>query len=93
MKETLWTISYDIADDKKRHKACEILKDFGVHVQKSVFECHLSEKELKSLIRLLTPLIDPKNDSLRFYPVCEKCRRRIKTFGKIFAKRHPYLVV
>ena len=34
-------VTYDIKDDKKRNKVCNILKDYGNRVQYSVFECYL----------------------------------------------------
>jgi CRISPR-associated protein Cas2 len=74
-------ISYDIKDDKKRTQVCNILKDFGNHVQYSVFECELQEKEYNKMLSKVLPLIDESKDSLRIYILCESCKKKIKVYG------------
>ena len=39
-----YIVSYDISNDKKRTKMLRLLKNYGVRVQKSVFECLISER-------------------------------------------------
>lgn len=74
-------ISYDIKDDKKRTQVCNILKDFGNHVQYSVFECELQEKEYNKMLSKVLPLIDESKDSLRIYALCESCKKKIRVYG------------
>jgi CRISPR/Cas system-associated endoribonuclease Cas2 len=45
----LIVVSYDIPDDRRRLRLAHALKDFGVRVQYSVFECHLEPDGLDSL--------------------------------------------
>ena len=42
-------IVYDIEKNSKRTKVSKILEQYGNRVQKSVFECHLSNKETDEL--------------------------------------------
>jgi len=45
----------------------KILKGYGFHVQKSVFECLLSSHQLQTLIQRLQKWVNPKEDSVRIY--------------------------
>lgn len=76
-----FVISYDIKDDKRRTKVCNVLKDFGNHVQYSVFECELKEKDYNKMLSKILPLIDKNSDSLRIYSLCETCKKKITVYG------------
>ncbi len=69
----VYIVSYDIAEDKKRNKACRLLKDYGRRVQYSVFECRLSLDELLELLKRVAPLLTGARDSLRVYGLCHSC--------------------
>lgn len=51
-----YAIVYDIASDNERSKVGKVLKDFGLRVQKSVFECRLNKKGKIDLIEKLERL-------------------------------------
>ena len=63
----LVVIVYDIIDNKRRNKISKKLLSYGNRVQKSVFECLLSMKKYKKLIKELPKFIDEKEDFLRIY--------------------------
>lgn len=63
----LFVITYDIEDSGRRTKVANTLKGYGERVQLSVFECWLNTGELNVLKERLQKLIDPDNDSVRFY--------------------------
>lgn len=78
-------ISYDIENDKLRAKIAKILEGHGERVQYSVFECHLSEKQLQALekrIRAFLPRV-PEDTlfTVRFYRLCMACEQRITIVG------------
>ncbi|MCB0227265.1 MAG: CRISPR-associated endonuclease Cas2, partial [Anaerolineae bacterium] len=52
-------VSYDIPDDRRRTKVMKALKDFGRHVQYSVFECEIRREDFKRLRERLKPLLNP----------------------------------
>lgn len=60
----------------------KLLKGYGFHVQKSVFECILSEPKLKKLLELLEEKIDPATDSIRVYQLCNDCNKTILVYGQ-----------
>lgn len=75
-------VSYDIPEDKRRAKVLKALKNFGLHVQYSVFECHLNAAEYKRLRQTLNPLIDRHRDNVRFYVLCEEDVKKRKVWGR-----------
>jgi CRISPR/Cas system-associated endoribonuclease Cas2 len=48
------------------------VRDFGVAIQFSVFKAELDQKRLEQLMTLLKPLINPRVDSINFYPMNAK---------------------
>ena len=60
-------IIYDIIDDKKRNRMAKFLESYGVRVQKSAFEAHLTKKHFEEMFRRATKIIDATKDSLRVY--------------------------
>jgi CRISPR-associated protein Cas2 len=76
-----FVISYDIPDDKRRTKVCKLLKNFGLHVQYSVFECDLKIKEYQQLRKRLKALVNKKEDDVRFYFLCNACLPKTVVIG------------
>ena len=62
-------------------KAC---RDYGQRVQLSVFECDLDPALWVRLRARLIDLIDPEQDSLRFYVLGREGRRRSADSGGLF---------
>ena len=77
----LYVILYDISDDTRRRRVHEALKDFGIRVQFSVFECDLDAKGMQELIDRIDFEIG-ENDSCRIYRQCESCRPVVKIIGR-----------
>ncbi|HEC32104.1 MAG: CRISPR-associated endonuclease Cas2 [Deltaproteobacteria bacterium] len=74
-------VSYDVVEDKKRNRLFKYLKDFGVPVQKSVFECDLSPEQLDRMVKGVERIIDLKSDKVRYYPLCKQCVGRVVISG------------
>lgn len=75
-------ISYDIVDDKRRNRIFKTLKNFGQWMQYSVFECELEKLQfLKLKDRLDHVLNASEGDSIRFYFLCENCKRQVERIG------------
>lgn len=86
LPEHFIVVSYDIPDDKRRAKVSKALEDFGERVQYSVFECHLRQPDYQRMQERLRPLLVLKEDDVRFYHLCESCRRKAKVWGQ--KRRH-----
>lgn len=78
----LWVICYDVVADRARLRAAKALLRYGERVQGSVYECHLSMRELKSVQREVQGIIDPTTDRVRFYPLCERDRESAWVNGR-----------
>lgn len=76
-----WVIAYDITDPARLRRVARLLADHGQRVQESVFECDLDVIALLSLRRQLCDTIDLAADSIRYYPLCRHCLRRVGTLG------------
>lgn len=77
----LIVVSYDIPDDRRRLRLAHALKDFGVRVQYSVFECHLEADQLEKLWLRLGRLVNTQEDNVRLYRFCQDCGTKLETFG------------
>jgi CRISPR-associated protein Cas2 len=79
-------VTYDVATVEKAGqrrlrrvaRACE---DYGVRVQKSVFECQVGQTEWVQLKDRLLKEIKGDEDSLRFYYLDETAKQRIEHHG------------
>ena len=63
-ERTLYVIAYDIPSDRRRTKVHKTLCGFGRWTQYSLFECHLTDKELITLRGKLDRLLEPEKDSV-----------------------------
>ncbi|MGH2496662.1 MAG: CRISPR-associated endonuclease Cas2 [Ktedonobacteraceae bacterium] len=78
---TCYVVAYDIPNDRRRTKIHQILMGFGKWTQYSLFECFLSRKELVLLRSKLADHLVEQQDSVRFYPMCANCVKRVETVG------------
>jgi CRISPR-associated protein Cas2 len=79
-------VSYDVhtetADGKRRlRKVAKLCQSFGQRVQLSVFECSLDPAQWVALKARLVGVIDPEEDSLRFYFLGSEWRNRVEHVG------------
>jgi len=78
---TCYVIAYDIPDDKRRTKVHKLLLGYGKWTQYSLFECFLTRRELVLLQAKLEEHLTATEDSVRFYPLCANCVRKVETIG------------
>lgn len=79
-------VTYDVSTVEKagQHRLRRVARsceDYGVRVQKSVFECQVGQTEWASLRDRLLREIKADEDSLRFYFLDEKAVQRIEHHG------------
>ena len=60
-------VTYDISDNKRRTKLATFLEGYGRRVQKSVFECFLTQAEMQDLHNRIQRRVTAEEDSVRFY--------------------------
>jgi CRISPR-associated protein Cas2 len=82
----LLLITYDVstgtAEGRKRlTKVAKKCLAYGQRVQNSVFECVLDASQMRILRAELEKLIDPKEDSLRFYNLGNNYKSKVVHIG------------
>lgn len=79
---TLYVVSYDVSDDRRRAKVHAVLSGFGTWTQYSLFECYLTRKEAVLLRARLAEVIHHREDTVRLYALCDACRKRVEVLGR-----------
>lgn len=78
----MYLISYDLSNDRLRQKLAKELENYGQRVQYSVFECRISEKQLRTLyMKMATIMQEEKEGSVRVYSVCGNCEAKLQIIG------------
>ena len=79
-------ITYDVATGDKagQRRLRQVAKkclNFGQRVQQSVFECSVNNEQYVHLKQQLIDLINPDEDSLRFYMLGNEWKHRVEHIG------------
>lgn len=67
--EMLRLVAYDIACPRRLRRVAMACEDYGLRVQKSLFECWLEQDRFDRLWDRLSALIHPEEDSLAAYVI------------------------
>ncbi|MFQ5410208.1 MAG: CRISPR-associated endonuclease Cas2 [Anaerolineales bacterium] len=86
-------VVYDISNDKRRTRLHKRLKDFGTPVQYSVFECILDAEGLEKMRAVVRRTIRPRVDHVRFYTLCNACRKKVAVTGRREVTDAPDIIV
>lgn len=93
-------VSYDVSTVDKMGQArlrrvAKACLDYGQRVQNSVFECDVDPAQWAAMRQRLLDLIDPEQDSLRFYFLGSEWQRRVEHVGAkpTLDLRHDPLIV
>jgi CRISPR-associated protein Cas2 len=79
-------ITYDVSvisegGQRRLRRIAKACQDYGMRVQNSVFECDVDSAQFVILRDRLVDIFDPENDSLRFYFLGKKGRRKVEHMG------------
>lgn len=74
-------VAYDISDDRRRQKIAKILLNYGVRKNFSVFECILTESQIKGMKNKLEKIIASKSDCVLYYYLCKACTEKKEIIG------------
>ena len=80
MKQFL-VVAYDISSNRRRRKIAALLEGYGIRCNESVFECIVSESQVKFIKRSIEKIILPKTDSVLLYYLCQPCTLKRESFG------------
>jgi CRISPR-associated protein Cas2 len=75
-------VAYDIADPKRLARIAKIMKDYGIRVQKSIFEVSARGGVFAQMRRRVEAVIVPAEDGVKYFPLCEKCAGNVEIIGQ-----------
>jgi len=75
-------VAYDIADVKRLSKVAKIMLDYGIRVQKSIFEITATEPAFKEMLRRVALVINNEADGVKYFPLCVKCAGTVEIIGQ-----------
>jgi CRISPR-associated protein Cas2 len=81
-RKTFTIICYDITLTRRRTKVADLLEQYGIRRNKSVFECMLTKAQTTMVRKKISEMIDTKTDTILFYRVCLSCYVQSETIGK-----------
>ena len=81
-------ITYDVktitkAGQKRLRLVAKACKDYGVRVQNSVFECHVTNTQYITLKRRIDGIVDKETDNVRFYHMGEGWKKHVEMIGNV----------
>ncbi len=79
-----YIVCYDVADPKRLRRVFKVCKDFGQHIQFSVFECDLTASERLQFEEKLGAEIKREEDQILFIrlgPAEQRGQREITAVG------------
>ncbi len=92
-----YIVTYDICDDRRLRKVFQTMRNWGDHLQYSVFECQLTSSETIRLRDELRKIIHHKEDQVLFIdlgPSAGRGDRVIEALGRAYSPIDaPCLVV
>jgi CRISPR-associated protein Cas2 len=82
----LYVITYDVRTcdvngPRRLRQVAKVCEAKGRRVQKSVFECRLTDAQLEALLKKLRGIMDPSADSLRVYRIPPQSEELIEVYG------------
>lgn len=80
--EMLRLIIYDISTPRRLRKVARVCENFGIRVQKSVFECWLDKDRFEAMWKALREEIEPESDSLVAYTLDAAASKQRRFAGK-----------
>lgn len=92
MSRTNYIVTYDISNPKRLRKVFKACKDYGLHLQLSVFECDLTAAEKIDFESRLRGLIDSEDDQILFIALGSsesRGERVITAIGQSYIKVDP----
>ncbi|MBC7334536.1 MAG: CRISPR-associated endonuclease Cas2 [Actinobacteria bacterium] len=76
-----YVVAYDIPNDKRRNRLFKSLKGYGIRNQFSLFECHLDSEKYNRMLKVVSRIINAKEDNVKIYFICKDCFKKIKALG------------
>lgn len=77
----LHLIAYDIGHPRRLHRVAKVCADYGIRMEKSVFECDLTDEQMAQFWERLRRVVDEEEDRVFDYRIGALERRNIRRLG------------
>ena len=77
-----YLIAYDIRNPVRLRNLAKIAEDYGVRMQKSIFEAELSASELREMKKRMKGIIEPEEDGIKIFRLCQSCEAKRTGAGR-----------
>ncbi|KAA5598206.1 CRISPR-associated endonuclease Cas2 [Blastochloris sulfoviridis] len=88
-RRDLVLLAYDVVSDRRRGRALDAVRGFGIDAQLSVHECQFTAAEREEMWRRLVSLLNEEEDRLLLLVLDP--RARIEALGTPRSTLEPYL--
>ena len=75
-------VAYDIADPRRLNRIAKVIKDYGIRVQKSIFEVEVDDRRFEEMKARVEEVIEQSEDGVKYFPLCEKCAGTVEIIGQ-----------
>jgi len=75
-------VIYDIAEPRRLNKIAKVIKDYGIRVQKSIFEVDVNSTAFEEMKFRIEKIIEMSEDGVKYFPLCEKCKNTVEIIGQ-----------
>ncbi len=76
-----WLIIYDIRDEKRLRKIARLMQNYGLRVQKSVFEAQFDISTLKKMRSEADRILNFEKYSLVIFEICQRDWQKAQKYG------------
>ena len=91
MDRTLYLVAYDITNDRRLNRVRHFLKGYSTGGQKSVYECFLTDGELRDVKRKIDRLIDDEEERVHIFTMDDRSRtHKLKIEGDVLGREKKY---
>jgi len=66
-------ITYDIANPRRLQRVAKVMLDYGLRVQRSIFEADISPAQFRELCDRTEAEMDFQEDGVKYFPLCKQC--------------------
>lgn len=77
----LHLVAYDIGNPHRLRRVARICEDYGIRMEKSVFECDLQDAQMEQFWRQLSEAVNEDEDRVFDYRIGTVERRSIRRLG------------
>ena len=75
-----WLVIYDVRDPRRLNRIAKVMTEYGVRVQKSVFEVEAGELIIRRLRRKIQKLM-AEEDFVVYFEICERDWQKREKYG------------